>query len=391
MKKNYVFAVITVLVWSTTAALVKKILFDIPNMEVLSISSYAAFVFLLLANVKNGHFKEMKHFSLKDYGVMAGLGFLGLFVYTALYYYGLSQLTSQEACILNYLWPIMLVIFSCIILKEPLTFMKGFAMLCSFMGIVILSTGNVGTSAGNVTLGMISCIIAAACYGLFSVLNKKVNYNQNIAMMIYWLVAGIFSMLLGLKTEVWVPISGVQWLGILWIGVVVDAVAYLLWAIALNDAQNTAIIANMAFLTPFLSVIVSAIFLKEQITLRAIIALVFIIGGILLQNIYEYRQEKKQIICRIKEMEGYFDVLKQTVNANPQKLQSDLTLQAALTKLMQYYDNGEWLKDYQYDEQGKLPQDLKRGVLSEDGVYNLLTEIDFLLGKGVNENENSSY
>ena len=39
-------------------------------------------------------------------GIMAGLGFVGLFLYSALYYYGLMQLSSQEACIVNYLWPI---------------------------------------------------------------------------------------------------------------------------------------------------------------------------------------------------------------------------------------------------------------------------------------------
>ena len=51
---------------------------------------------------------------------MAGLGFIGLFMYSALYYFGIEQLSSQEACILNYLWPIMIVLFACVILKEKL-------------------------------------------------------------------------------------------------------------------------------------------------------------------------------------------------------------------------------------------------------------------------------
>ena len=100
-------------------------------------------------------------------------------------------------------------------------------------------------------------------------------------------------MVLGLLTENWVPIQGIQWLGILWLGVVVDAVAYLLWALALKTAENTAKIANIAYLTPFLSLVVSAVFLKEKIQVRAFVALVFIIGGILLQNLYEYKLQKK--------------------------------------------------------------------------------------------------
>ncbi|MBR5311861.1 MAG: DMT family transporter [Clostridia bacterium] len=294
MKKNYIYAVTAVLIWSTTAAMVKKMLYDIPNLEALAVSSFFAFLFLLIVNLKNGTVKEMRRYSVKDYAVMSGLGFIGLFLYSALYYYGLAQLTSQEACILNYLWPIMLVIFSCIILKEKFTFTKGTAMLCSFAGIVILSLGNGSSSSENAVLGMISCIIAAACYGLFSVLNKKADYDQGICMMVVWLVAAVCPMILGLMTETWVPIRSTQWLGILWLGIGIDAVAYLLWALALKGAENTAKIANLAYLTPFLSLIVSAVVLGETIRLRALIALIFIVGGILMQNLWDNRKKKRK-------------------------------------------------------------------------------------------------
>lgn len=285
--KKYIFAGLTVLIWSTMAAMVKILLGDMPNLQMLAISSVFAFAFLLILNLANGSIKVMKQYKAKDYITMAGLGFLGLFLYSALYYYGISQLTSQQACILNYLWPIMLVIFSCIILREKLTVMKGVAMVCSFVGIIILTMGMDGSqSSGNMAAGVASCIIAAACYGLFSVLNKKADYNQNIAMMIIWLTTAVCSFVMGICTEQWVPIVGVQWLGLLWLGVVVDAIAYLLWALALNDAKNTATIANMAYLTPFLSLIVSAVVVKEKVDFTAVVALVFIIGGILLQSMY---------------------------------------------------------------------------------------------------------
>lgn len=293
MKKNYIYAFLTVSIWSTMAAVVKMLLSDVPSLEALSISSIFAFLFLLLINTKNGLIRNLKKYSVKDYGIMAGLGFLGLFMYSLLYYYGLSKLSSQEACIVNYLWPIMLVVFSCIILKEKFTVIKGVAMLCSFVGIVILSTGAGNAPDGKTAFGIISCIIAAACYGLFSVLNKKADYNQNVSMMVIWFVVAVCSAIVGLLSEEWKPIEGTQWLGIIWLGVVIDAVAYLLWALALKGSQNTAKIANLAYLTPFLSLIVSAILLKEQIRLRAVIALIFIIGGILLQSFYDYVRKRR--------------------------------------------------------------------------------------------------
>ena len=45
-----------------------------------------------------------------------------------------------------------------------------------------------------------------------------------------------------------------------------------------------------------------------------------------------------------------------------------------LSVLLDYYENGQWLRDYRMDEQGLLPSDLKRGILSEDGFYNYLQQ-----------------
>ena len=287
MKKSYIYALITVLIWATMAAAVKSLLNGIPNFQTLSVSSAFAFLFLLLVNIANGTIKEMKHYRAKDYLTMAGLGFLGLFMYSSLYYYGLSQLSSQEACILNYLWPMMLVFFASIILKEKLNLKKIIAMILSFLGIVVLTLGNAGFSSGNRLPGVFSCIAAAACYGLFSVLNKKHNMNQNITMMVIWFTTSVCSFIAGMIFEEWVLIQGVQWLGILWLGVAIDAVAYLLWAIALKGAKNSAAVANLAYLTPFLSIVISAVFLKEEIHISAVIALVLIVGGIALQSISE--------------------------------------------------------------------------------------------------------
>ena len=42
--------------------------------------------------------------------------------------------------------------------------------------------------------------------------------------------------------------------------------------------------------------------------------------------------------------------------------------------LDEYYTSGEWQEDYEADEGGLLPADLKRGVLSQDGLYDVLME-----------------
>ena len=83
-----------------------------------------------------------------------------------------------------------------------------------------------------------------------------------------------------------------------------------------------------------------------------------------------------ETVERICRMERYFDAICAAVESAPHVLRGDESMEAMLRSLMSYYENGQWLSDYELDEQGLLPPWLKRGVLSEDGVYDLLSEIE---------------
>lgn len=72
-------------------------------------------------------------------------------------------------------------------------------------------------------------------------------------------------------------------------------------------------------------------------------------------------------IIRVRRMERYFDRLLATPENPDPKL---------VKLLWSYMDSGLWLRDYTLDEEGMLPKNMKRGVLSEDGLWNLLTELD---------------
>ena len=50
-------------------------------------------------------------------------------------------------------------------------------------------------------------------------------------------------------------------------------------------------------------------------------------------------------------------------------------IQDKLQELTAYYSSEQWRQDFDDDSAGKIPRDLKRGVLSEDAVYNLLSDI----------------
>ena len=68
------------------------------------------------------------------------------------------------------------------------------------------------------------------------------------------------------------------------------------------------------------------------------------------------------IIERITYMESLFDRALET--------------RVIPAELLEYYTGGQWLADYEADSRGELPEDLKRGVLSQDGLWNLLEELE---------------
>lgn len=282
MSSNF-YAAVTVVLWGAMPALAKDLLNALPNFETLALSSLFAFIFLFAVNRHDGTLKKL---SIDEILTAAGLGFLGLFLYSAFFYYGLARMTSQEACILNYLWPLMIVLFSCPILGEPLTRRKLLAVAMSFGGVVLVMAG--GTSTENFSvdkiLGALSCVIAAACYGLFSVLNKKRRLDQKLAMMIIWATTAICAFVSGYFFEQWLMPGIRQIFGLLWLGVMINAVAYLTWALALEKTSDTARTANLAYLVPVLAIFISTLVFGEELSFTVIPALVLIIGGIIINK-----------------------------------------------------------------------------------------------------------
>ena len=77
-------------------------------------------------------------------------------------------------------------------------------------------------------------------------------------------------------------------------------------------------------------------------------------------------------IERIKQMEERFERASKAIKKLSTALNNYAKVQEDLTALSKYYGSKDWKKDFNDDEAGRLPADLKRGILSEDGIWNLL-------------------
>ena len=142
MKKEYLYAGVSIFCWSTVAVITKLLLKDLNQFQLLWVSSLFAGLFLLAVNLFTGRLKELKSWTLKDYAVSALCGIPGTFLYYVFYYAGAARMEASHAFIINYLWPIMSVVFACILLKEKLSWRKGIAIVMSFLGVITVAGGN---------------------------------------------------------------------------------------------------------------------------------------------------------------------------------------------------------------------------------------------------------
>ena len=282
MKKPYIYSLISILMWSTLATSAKLLLDNFTNFQVLCVSSLIAAIVLLIMNIVSGKIKVLKNYKLMDWIKTILAGIPGIFLYHIFYYAGADILPASQAFIINYLWPVMSIIFACILLKEKMTIRKAVALLVSFAGVILVTGSGISEVGGLFASGAIFCSLGAVSYGLFTVLNQMISYDKCISMMINFAVSFILAgIVVVAKDGVFMP-NGTQLLGLLWNGIITLAVPNTLWIIAL-EKRDTAKISNLAYITPFVSLIWARLILKEELRPACIFGLVIIVLGIFIQ------------------------------------------------------------------------------------------------------------
>lgn len=282
MKKSYLYAAAAIVMWSTMSTVSKLLLDEMDSYKVLCSGMLLATVAMLVINLCSKKWKLMKSYRFADYLKMAAIGLPGISLYYGLYYMGAERLPASQAFIVNYLWPIMSILFACILLKEKMTVRKIIAVILSFLGVFTVAGKNLVQFNADSLIGMVLCFFAAVCYGLYTALNTKSRYDKQISMTVATFTAFLFSLVIVLIRGENLLLTWAQLPGMVWNGVFTIALANLLWALALA-CGNTAKISNLAYITPFLSLVWTRLILKEPIEPMSIIGLCLIVVGIFIQ------------------------------------------------------------------------------------------------------------
>jgi drug/metabolite transporter (DMT)-like permease len=212
---------------------------------------------------------------------IVGVG--GLFGYHALYFLALRFAPPAEAGLLNYLWPLLIVLFSAALPGERLAAHHIVGALLGLAGTVLLFAGNRsgGFAPGQVP-GLAAAFVAAFVWAAYSVLSRKLKSVPTGAVAGFCLATALLAAFVHRMVEVTVwPETTAQWLAIIVLGIGPVGAAFYAWDIGMKRG-DIRVLGAASYATPLFSTafLIMAGFAKPSATL-AIAAVLIAAGGLI--------------------------------------------------------------------------------------------------------------
>jgi drug/metabolite transporter (DMT)-like permease len=209
---------------------------------------------------------------------IVGVG--GLFGYHALYFLALRLAPPAEAGLLNYLWPLLIVLFSSLLPGERLKPHHIIGALLGLAGTILLFAGNTSVhfERGQIA-GLAAAFVAAFVWAAYSVMSRKLKSVPTDAVAGFCMVTALLAATIHLAVEVTVwPETAAQWLAVIALGVGPVGAAFYAWDIGMKRG-DIRVLGAAAYATPLLSTafLIMAGFAKPSAAIA--VAAVLIAGG----------------------------------------------------------------------------------------------------------------
>ncbi|MCF8260110.1 MAG: DMT family transporter [Melioribacteraceae bacterium] len=281
-KKSYLLAFFAVFFWATSATAFKLTLEGMNNVQLLfysSISSTIALVFI-------GLLKRVKFFKTLFNPINLLIGFMNPFLYYLILFKAYSLLPAQEAQPLNFTWPIAISIFSIIFLGNKFSLKTYIGLILAFIGIVVISTrGNIFSFSFENGFGTLLAVSSSLIWASFWIINLKDKRGSNEKLIGSFFWGSVFIALYASLFDTILIENPIYILGGLYIGFFEMGITFYVWLRALELSADRAKVSTLAFLAPFISMLLIAFVLGEVIRVSSIVGFGFIVGGIGIQNI----------------------------------------------------------------------------------------------------------
>lgn len=265
--KSTILALGTIVLWSTLA-ISGVLLADVPPFLLVGVA-------LLIGGLCG--LPWARHWKVPLLTLLLGVG--GIFGYHFFIFSALRLAPPVEANMINYLWPLLLVVLSPVFL--PHFKIQGRHVLGSvlgFLGAVLIVTGGVLAWPQTGGVGFLFAALAAVTWAVYSLMSKRVAPFPTAAVGLFCLASGLLSLMFHFVFESSYIPTGQETVIIILLGMGPMGASFYLWdrAMKLGDPRK---IGSLSYLTPMLSTLWLVVFSNAKFSAVSIVAMVMILVG----------------------------------------------------------------------------------------------------------------
>lgn len=284
-KLAYRYALIAILLWSTVATAFKISLQYLSPEELVLFSSLVSTLVLFAIVVYQKKFSDVKkHFKI-NYKRTILLGAINPFLYYLVLFKAYDLLPAQEAQAINYTWALMLTFLSVVFLKEKLTMSDIVAGIICYFGVLVIATKGEAFSLSFSNMdGVMLALLSTVLWAMYWILNAKAKVDPVVGLFSNFIVSMPMIIIYYLLTQ---PLRLPELSGFIaagYVGLFEMGITFLFWLKAMQTATSTSKIANLIFISPFISLIFIYFIVGEKINVSTVLGLCAIIFGLVIQQ-----------------------------------------------------------------------------------------------------------
>lgn len=279
--KSILLGGVAVLSWATVATAFKIALQHLSVFDMLLVATLTSALIFAVVMTLGRHWGDLRRVPVRTLAECAALGVLNPVAYYLVLFKAYDMLPAQMAQPLNYAWPIVLLVLLAVFNHQPIPARKYIGMVISVSGVACISMGG-GSIDGDVSLsGILMAISSAALWAAYWMFNNRLKdaVHPTVAMFLGFSTGAVVLLLAGCFVGIRIDsLSGL--LSGVYIGFFEMGIPFLAFGTALRITSNPALINQMCYLSPFLSLFLIAMVLGETIVPTTYIGLLLIVAGL---------------------------------------------------------------------------------------------------------------
>lgn len=250
--------------------------------EMLFVACATALIIFTAWMLVTGAWQELRIMTPNLWMRFAVLGMVAPTTYYLMLFKAYDLLPAQIAQPINYIWPILLAILLAFVKKKPIPKSKYMGMVVSLAGVVVISLGGTAISGEISAWGIILAIVSALLWGVYWMINDSL--KDKVSEITALFLTFLFGMTYMFIINVFYPVAHLNLesaLAGVYIGAFEMGIPFICFGMAIRETNNPALINQLCYLAPFLSLFFISLILEEPIVPSTYTGLILIIGGII--------------------------------------------------------------------------------------------------------------